>query len=317
MIENLWLRITRGIRLGCQREDWPQYAGNDWLNRIMDVAVTDRFHAKQGRSTGRWILQAGDRPLTVYLKRHYRLSRWHGLLATLWPRHGWSPALQEWRHLEWARSQGFPVPRSVAAGEMIGPWGKLQSFLAVEELTGMLPLHEAIPLAAEHLDPPMFHRWKRGLVAEMARLVRQLHEKRYFHKDLYLCHFYIPEKFCLVGWGEEASNSDFVNNVCLIDLHRLGHHRWTWPVWQVKDLAQLAYSTEIDGINTRDRLRFWRYYMGAARRGWPGSWMRSAILVKWRRYQRHNAKRRRSLVLSPQLVTSGTGRVTTDNGQSQ
>jgi heptose I phosphotransferase len=163
----------------------------------------------------------------------------------------------------------------------------------------------------------MFHRWKSGLVVEMARLVRQLHEKRYFHKDLYLCHFYIPEKFCLAGWGDEAHNSDFVNNVSLIDLHRLGHHRWTWPVWQVKDLAQLAYSTEIDGINTHDRLRFWRYYMGAARRGWLASWMRSAILVKWRQYQRHNAKRRRLLVLSPQPVTSGNGRVTTDNGQSQ
>ena len=33
----------------------------DWADRIMDVAVTDRFHAKQGRSTGRWVLDATAR----------------------------------------------------------------------------------------------------------------------------------------------------------------------------------------------------------------------------------------------------------------
>ena len=79
--------------------------------------------------------------------------------ATLWPDTGWSPALQEWQHLEWARQQGMPVPEAVAAGEYIGPWGRLQSFLAVEELIGMLPLHEAVPLAAERLDPASFRRW--------------------------------------------------------------------------------------------------------------------------------------------------------------
>ncbi|MFL5245638.1 MAG: lipopolysaccharide kinase InaA family protein [Gemmataceae bacterium] len=317
MSQNLWQRLTRGAWAGLQSEEWPLYAGSDWLNRIMDVAVTDRFHAKQGRSTGRLVLKAKESKLTVYLKRHYRLGRWHGLLATLWPQHGWTPAFQEWRHLEWARSQGLLVPRSVAAGELIGPWGKLQSFLAVEELMGMLPLHEAIPLAADHFDSPGFIRWKRGLITEMARLVRKLHEKRYFHKDLYLCHFYIPERTCSAGGEHGASAYDFVNKVSLIDLHRLGHHRCTWPIWQIKDLAQLAYSTEIKGIHARDRLRFWRQYWGSARRGLLSSIMRSAILIKWRRYQRHNAKRRKSLTLSPQLVATHNGQQSIDIGQSE
>ena len=142
----------------------------------MAVAVTDRFHAKQGRSTGRWILQArrraaGARRLSVYLKRHYELPWWRGLLASLWPGRGWSPAMQEWQHLEWARRQGVPVPAVVAAAEYIGPWGGLQSFLAVEELAGMLPLHEAIPLAAVRSGSRQ--RSASGnatLVAEMARL---------------------------------------------------------------------------------------------------------------------------------------------------
>ena len=103
--------------------------------------------SRDARSDGlSWRLR-GDL-FVVYLKRHYRLSWWHGLLALLRPGQSWSPALQEWEHLHWAREQGFPVPEAPAAGEFIGPWGRLQSFLAVKELTGMLPLHEAVPAAA-------------------------------------------------------------------------------------------------------------------------------------------------------------------------
>ena len=85
------------------------------------------------------------------------------------------------------------MPRPVAAGQLAGPWFKLQGFLAVEELHGMLPLHQAVPLASCRLPPAEFARWKRGLVGELARLARELHRRRVFHKDFYFCHFYIPE----------------------------------------------------------------------------------------------------------------------------
>src|SRR5262249_50700342 len=142
----------------------------------------------------RWSLRAEDgRRLVVYLKRHYRLPWWDGLVAALWPDAGRSPAVQEWRHLQWARAEGLPVPRAAAPGEFLRPRLRLRSFIAVEELTDMLPLHEAIPAAAERLAPPDFLAWKRGLVAEMVRITRALHDRRRFHKDLYLCHFYVAE----------------------------------------------------------------------------------------------------------------------------
>ncbi len=253
----------------------------------MALTVTDRHHAKQGRSTGRLILHAGGQRLAVYLKRHYRLGWWRGLLATLWPDAGWSPALAEWQHLRWAREFGLPVPAVVAAGEYIGPWGRLQSFLAVEELAGMLPLHEAIPTAAATLDRVAFARWKRGLLAEMARLTCELHGLHWFHKDLYLCHFYVlaEDMTRLPNWH---------GRVHLIDLHRLSRHRWTGLHWQMKDLGQLLYSSQIAGVTARDRLRFWRAYLGAARYSWRGRWLRAAVLFKWRRYQGHNSKRKRA-----------------------
>src|SRR5262249_36866107 len=141
-----WQRLTQGQRWVQQRGDWPSMVGDDWPAWIMSVPVTDQFHAKQGRSSGRWVVPTHRQPFVVYLKRHYELPFWRGLLATLWPRNCWSPALQEWHHLEWAQKAGFPVPGRVAAGEIIGPWGRLQSFLAIEELTDMVPVNQAIPL---------------------------------------------------------------------------------------------------------------------------------------------------------------------------
>lgn len=287
-VSSLWRRLRRGTRLLRRAHDWDRFAGENWEERIMAEPVTDRLHEKQGRSIGRRVFTNGRERLTVYLKRHYTLSRWHGLLATFFPNQAWSPGLQEWQHLIWAEKEGFPVPRPVAAGQTVGPWFRLQGFLAVEELHGMLPLHEAVPLAAARLPSPHFDRWKRELTVELARLTRELHRRNVFHKDLYFCHFYIPESFTRVP------PKDWKNQVVMIDLHRLAKHNLTAPWWQAKDLAQFLYSSDVEGVTARDRLRFWKLY----RAGWsertPRNWLLPLVRWKWRLYVRH-ARRRQSL----------------------
>src|SRR5205823_7736057 len=131
------------------------------------------------------------------------------------------------------------------------------------------PLHEAVPLAVAALPPTAFAAWKRGLAAELARLTARLHWLQHFHKDLYFCHYYVPESFT------RAALPAWPGAVSLIDLHRLGHHPWASRWWQLKDLAQLLYSSEVTGVTARDRPRFWRSYAGPGRRRgwWP--WLRS------------------------------------------
>jgi heptose I phosphotransferase len=285
--DGCWHRLTRGRRVVHREPDWEGFAGADWLDGIMTETVTDRYHAKQGRSIGRWTLTASDgRRLVVYLKRHYALPRLRGLLAALLPGRPWSPGLEEWDHLRWAKANGLPVPRAVAAGELLGPWGKLQSFLAVEELTGMLPLHEAIPLAQRRLPAADFDRWKRGLVAELARLTRQLHDRRAFHRDLYLCHFYVADA------DTRHVPDSWPGRVWMIDFHRLAFRGfWRRRGARVKDLAQLLFSTfGVPGVTVRDRLRFWKRY-GASR---GASWVRTAVLFRARRYESHNARHARA-----------------------
>jgi heptose I phosphotransferase len=292
-VSSLWRRLRRGTRLLRRAADWDRFAGEGWEERIMTEPVTDRLHVKQGRSIGRRVFADGGEKLVVYLKRHYRLPWWRGLVATLFPNGAWSPGLQEWQHLVWAAQQGLPVPRPVAAGQLVGPWFKLQGFLAVEQLHGMLPLHEAVPLAARRLDPSTFARWKRGLTAELARLARELHSRRVFHKDFYFCHFYVPESFT------RAIPADWTNRVVMIDLHRLGRHHITAAWWQAKDLAQLLYSSDVPGVTARDRVRFWKLYRTGWPGGPPGEWLLSVVRWKWRFYQRH-ARRRKSLVPRPE-----------------
>lgn len=285
-VSSFWRRLRRGTRLLRRASDWERFAGEGWEDRIMAEPVTDRLHEKQGRSIGRRVFVVGREQLSVYLKRHYKLPWLHGVLATLFPDSAWSPGLQEWQNLVWAMRQGLPVPRPVAAGQSVGPWFKLQGFLAVEELHGMLPLHQAVPLAASRLDPVAFAKWKRGLVAELARLARELHRRNVFHKDLYFCHFYIPESFT------RTPPAEWINRVVMIDLHRLAKHWFAGGWWRAKDLAQLLYSSDVAGITARDRVRFWKLY----RENWPGrppgNWILPLVRWKLRLYQRHERRSR-------------------------
>jgi heptose I phosphotransferase len=264
--------------------EWLAALGPDWADRIMGESIDDRFHAKQGRTIAKWAIPGGP---TVYLKRHFELPRKHGVLAMLFPHRSWSPGLQEADRLEWAARQGLFVPKVVAAGEFLAPWGKLQSFLAVEELTGMLALHEAMATAKANMSPADFAIWKRGLIAEMARMARELHRRRAFHKDLYLCHYFVHEA------DLSRVPVDWTGRVALIDFHRLGRYSFLWAKWQAKDLAQLLYSTfDVPGITARDRVRFWKLYTDG---DWGGVTklpriVRYTAAIKAERYYRHNQK---------------------------
>jgi len=286
--DTFWNRLVRGVTRVRQQSRWTDFAGAGWLERIMDLPATHDFHAKQGRSTGRVVLQANGRELAVYLKRHHRLPRWDGLRALFGRSMPHSPGLTEWDHLQMALTEGLPVPVPVAAGEFIGPWGRLQSFLAVEELTGMLALHQAIPAAAANLEAVAFARWKRGLTAELVRLTRELHRRRWFHNDLYLCHFFIAE--------EDTTRlvSDWQGRIAMIDLHRLDKQTVTSLLGRAKDLGQLLYSSDLACVSPRDRMHFWLRYAAAEKLGWfSRRLLRCIIRMKaWVYHRNHRRKQR-------------------------
>ena len=85
----------------------------------------------------------------------------------------------------------------------------------------------------------------------MARITAALHTARVFHKDLYLCHFYLDL--------ERLRDDPADVRLTLIDLHRLAEHRSgptagdgkTWASCSTRPRASL-------GSTTADIRRFWK-----------------------------------------------------------
>ncbi len=289
------------MNYGSMRERWLRGVRWTWVNEqyldrlpegfdasIMSLQSADRHHAKQGRSTARVVLHRGvdppERPVSVYLKRHYRLPWSARLAATISPARPHSPAASEWIHLERARTLGVEVPDVVGVGEEIGPHAALRSFLMVAELSGCEALNEVLPKLADRLDSREFGVLKRRVISEMARIAATLHSAHLFHKDLYLCHFFLDL--------DRLEREGLPTRIVLIDLHRLGVHRIGSDWWRWKDLGQLLFSTYgVDGIDDRDRLRFWCYYKRQTSIRFS-RWQARLVRLRAARYERHNRKRR-------------------------
>jgi heptose I phosphotransferase len=282
---SLWERLVRGVRWSWVDERYRRALPPDFDATVMTLESRDRLHAKQGRSTARVVFhgaeQAGGRPLSVYLKRHFRLPWTARISALLHPAGRHSPGAAEWAHLERARSLGVPVPEVVAIGERIGPWAELQSYLVVAELSGSKELNEILPVLERRMDRADFERLKRRIVRRAARIAATIHRARMFHKDLYLCHFFLDL--------ERLERDPGDVELTLIDLHRLQEHRLLADRWRWKDLGQLLFSTEgVSGVSTRDVLRFWKHYRREAGVRNP-EWQARMIRLKAARYSAHNA----------------------------
>src|SRR6476661_7029159 len=77
---SFWRLLRRRGWLIRRQADWDRFVGEGWQERIMEEPLTDREHKKQGRSIGRKIFTEGGDKLSVSLKRHFKLSRFKGLL---------------------------------------------------------------------------------------------------------------------------------------------------------------------------------------------------------------------------------------------
>ncbi len=184
-------------------------------------------------------------------------------------------ARQEWHAMWTFMHLGLPGPVPVAWGQDGGP-----SLVLSEGVSHVMRLSEW----AERNFGKGSHRntqaipAKHRIIEEVANIVARMHAKGLHHQDLYLCHF-----LC----GSEQDGLPLT----LIDLQRVERHRRLSRRRQVKDLAQLHFSSA-KYITRQDVRRFWKVYNSIYHTGRRKIPLWHSILRKSERIRRHTLKHR-------------------------
>lgn len=230
----------------------------------------------------RWRIRLMDdagRVRTLYLKRFLRpplgrqLERWR---AGRWDL---STAGIEWSNARTLAEVGVTAVEAVAFGQrMAGPWEQA-SFVLLAEAPGeslerWVPAH----LPPEDRDPTP--QVRRNRLEALARFVARFHRAGFAHRDLYLCHVFMEEEADETASPRGAAGC---SRFRLIDLQRVFPPRWRRRRWVVKDLAALNYSTPLERVGTRERLRFLCRYVRECDRYGPARLLARLVAERTKR----------------------------------
>ena len=225
---------------------------------------------------------AGGAETIVFVKRFHRppvreqVRRWF----TADPNHG--TAWTEWTGLQRLAEAGIPAPQPMAYGErMLGVWERRSALVMAAapgtSLEKWCREHPSrLPLEVQHA---------------IADIVARFHALGLVHRDLYLAHL-----FC----DDPASSAP---RVWLIDLQRVRRLGWRRRRWIVKDLAALNYSTPESAATPRDRLRWFKTYLGRRRLTRDDRIMGRWVMAKTERIRRHDLRAGRGIATT---VRGGT-----------
>jgi tRNA A-37 threonylcarbamoyl transferase component Bud32 len=233
-------------------------------------------------------LPTSDGPRAMIYKR-FRVTEWYDPCTNALRR---SPALRSWANGHGLRDRGLPTPRPWLVLHR-RRWGLLyEGYLLCERIENAPHLHDWMTQLAA-LPPSHRHRYKRDSIDRLARLVRQLHERRLSHRDLKAANI-------LVKSASNPPNSELGtrnSELSLIDLVGIRRERRLTRSRMVQNLARLHASFLATPLVMRtDKLRFLRMYLNwglAGRSNWKGWWNEIAAATKAK--VAHNAKRGRPL----------------------
>lgn len=220
-------------------------------------------------------LEVGGSTCRVYVKRFVQPS-WGAQIKRMLSGQVFRSSAGVERHwITRMADAGLPVPEVVAfAEEGHGLWER-RSLIALAEVEG-----ESMERYFARSTSPL----QRDVLNESARLIGRLHAAGFIHRDLYASHVFMRE----VG---------AMPRFCLIDLQRVMHRPLRWRRWQVRDLAQLNYSTPAEAVSMRARLMWLGRYVREAEPGVRVQRGRLRSLVGWidrktRRIAAHDARLR-------------------------
>jgi lipopolysaccharide core heptose(I) kinase len=207
----------------------------------------DVFRDKEGRKTLRFELQNKS----YFLKVHQGIG-WQEIIKNLVQlRMPVISAKNEWQAIHFLEKHQIDTMTIAAYGERgINP-AKIQSFIITDELTDTMSLEH---LGEQWKQTPPTFTTKITLIQKLAQITKTMHEKGMNHRDFYLCHFLLDQKFA------EHNTIDENTKLFLIDLHRAQLRSKTPIRWIIKDLGSLYFSATNVPLTKRDLFRFMKIY---------------------------------------------------------
>jgi len=248
------------------------------VRAVMDFRGAELCKEQGPRSVSRFsLIQPGGQG-DFFLKRH-RHPPWTDQLREFLRRGRFvSGGRREWEGIWELRQLGMATVEPVGFGELRRWVWEAESFLITEELKGASRLTEFIP---QHFSPPLKSSLlaeKRHLLRNLARLTCCLHGGGWFHRDLYLGHFFVKPR-------EEGDDELYV-----MDLQRVIRPRWRQRRWRIKDLASLNFSAPSGWFSASDRLRFFKQYRQIVRLGRTDKSLIRRIIRKSKRIRTHTGR---------------------------
>jgi heptose I phosphotransferase len=271
----------------------PAWVDRDWVHLLAQLGVRD-FPAAMTAEIGERLDKVGlegwrrrsrvvvrdsmGSERVLYVKRFWRLplkAQIERVRMGAW-RHG--TAWIEWNNIRRLGAIGVGTMRPIALVEQVVAGWEVGSLLCTEQVAGE-SLERWLPRKWVAATAEFGPGWRRGVVVELAEVVRRLHGGGLCHRDLYTCHMFIDIK------------ADGGACFHLIDLQRMLRVGIVRRRWFIKDLAALGASAPRGLISRTDRMRFLKAYLGpGALRHEMKRWWRD-IEAKADRMMRHHEAR--------------------------
>jgi tRNA A-37 threonylcarbamoyl transferase component Bud32 len=288
-VNRYFVRLRQGPHRGWAVRDVPEAALAGWLDQPEAPFQTGVVKSLKDSPSSHVIeaeLKSGEATRPVVLKR-FAVTCWHDPLVSLVRT---PPAQRSWLNGHRLLGCGIPTarPLAVLGRQRLGLMR--EGYLMTERLAGACDLLQYVA----HLGalPPSERRGRLNqLIEQVARLIRDLHQRRFSHRDL---------KAANVLVAARSDNVDIQRyevapgqQLFLIDLVGLERCRWLSRRRRLRNLARLHTSfCEHPAVRRTDKLRFLRVYLRWGLQGkqdWKEWWrgIARATQAKIDRNQRH------------------------------
>ncbi len=209
--------------------------------------------------------------------KRFRVTSWKGpLLALARP----APALRSWVHGHALRLRWLPTPRPLAVFHRRRAGLPREGYLLTAKVEGARDLHEFMA-GLPSLPPGERRAALLGALEQVARLVRDLHQRGVSHRDLKAVNVLVADDPSVPQDGSAEPLDHWpltASRVWLIDLVGVRRHRRLGRRRKVQNLARLHASfVHHAGVTRTDKLRFLRTYLQCGLKGgagWKEWWRR-------------------------------------------